>query len=258
MKKTKSNSVKTLKIQDLASVSLIFFLIDKLSGIIYTGLKNSFFGFIFTAYNREQQAFNNSFLKTHFTENILSKKIFRNVRKILSKGFESSFILNKISVAVKSLVTIPLRTLGNSLFSFGIYVVIIYLLRLFLPVISASDISYALIGVIICVSAIPMLLSKDNIASAVGKSAILGTVFRDLFGYGEERFRQRTNMSKGTGNVIILLGMALGIRTLVVHPIMILAMIAIILAISIIFISPEIGIIIALFCFPFFSIIFLF
>ena len=208
MKKTKNSTAKRMKLRDLASVSLIFYFIDKLSGFIYSALKNSFLGFIFTAYSQEQNAFDNSFLKAHFSEGFLSKKIFRNIRCILSKGFESSYALNKISQATKSWVTMPLRTLGTSLFAFGIYAVIIYLLRLFLPVVSASDVSYAITGIIMCISAIPMLLSKDNIASAVGKSALLGTVFRDLFGYSEERFRQRTNMSKITGNIMIFLGMA--------------------------------------------------
>lgn len=242
-----------MKLRDLASVSLIFYFIDKLSGCIYSALKNSFLGFIFTSYSQEQNAFDNSFLKAHFSEGFLSKKIFRNIRRILSKGFESSYTLNKISQATKSWVTMPLRTLGTSLFAFGIYAVIIYLLRLFLPVVSASDVSYAITGIIMCISAIPMLLSKDNIASAVGKSALLGTVFRDLFGYSEERFRQRTNMSKVTGNIMIFLGMALGIATLAVHPLMIIALIAFFFSVAIIFVSPEVGVIIALFLIPFLS-----
>lgn len=253
MKKSKSNTDKKITFQDLASVSLIFFLIDEFASIIYNGLKNSFLGYIFTAYNQEQRAFNNSYVKKHFSENILSRKIFRNIRSILSKGFESSFALNKLSQITKSLITMPLRTLGSSLLSFGIYVVIIYLLRLFIPVISISNVSYAITGVIICVSAIPMLLSKDNIANAVGKSVILGTLFRELFGFREERFRQRTNMNKFTGTLMILIGMALGILTLVVHPLIILAVIAILILISIIFVSPEIGVIIALFSIPFLS-----
>ena len=253
MKKTKNSTAKRMKLRDLASVSLIFYFIDKLSGCIYSALKNSFLGFIFTSYSQEQNAFDNSFLKAHFSEGFLSKKIFRNIRRILSKGFESSYTLNKISQATKSWVTMPLRTLGTSLFAFGIYAVIIYLLRLFLPVVSASDVSYAITGIIMCISAIPMLLSKDNIASAVGKSALLGTVFRDLFGYSEERFRQRTNMSKVTGNIMIFLGMALGIATLAVHPLMIIALIAFFFSVAIIFVSPEVGVIIALFLIPFLS-----
>ena len=253
MKKSNVRTSKDFAIKDLASVSLLIFLIDKFSSFIYNGLKNGFLGFILTSYSKEQRAFDNSYVKVHFTENILSKRIGRNIQRFLSRSFEGSLLLNKIAGLASAAVTLPLRTLGTSLFSFGIYVVIIYLLRLFLPVVSTLDVSYAIIGVVICIAVIPMLLSKDNIANAVGKSAILGEIFRELFGFREESFRQRTNMSKLMGNMMIIVGMALGILTLVVHPLVILFVIALLIAVSVIFVSPEIGVIAALFILPFLS-----
>lgn len=253
LKKSKGSSVRGSSAKKPAFVSLIFFLLDSFSSIVYNGLKGSFFGSIITAYNREQRAFDNSYIKAHFSEGILVKKYFRIIRRFLSKSFENSIILRIISRISLSLVTIPLRTLGSAVFSFGIYVAIIYTLRLFLPVISTVDASYAIIGIIACASAIPMLLSRDNIASAVGKSVILGTVFRELFGFREESFKQRTNMRKFVGNAIILFGMLLGILTLIVHPLVIVSVIAAIVLVAIIFTSPEIGIIVALFSIPFLS-----
>ncbi|MBQ8848917.1 MAG: O-antigen ligase family protein [Clostridia bacterium] len=253
MKKRKNRSADTGDIANIVSVSLIFFLFDKFSDFIYNAIKNSFFGKIFTSYTKEQEAFDNSYLRAHFANSGLIKKYFRNFRKFLSKEFESSYILNMITKASKGLVTMPLRTLGNFFFSFGIYVVIIYLLRLFLPVISEADISYAIIGIIVCVSAIPMLLSHDNIASAVGKSAVLGALFSNVFGYREEVFKQRTNLSKAKSNVMIFFGMALGILTVAVHPLVILSVIVLTVMVALIFVSPEIGIVISLFVIPFLS-----
>ena len=253
MKKGKNSSDRKVNAQSLASVSLIIFLFDKFSDLIYNAFKNGFFGRIFTAYTKEQNAFDNSYLKAHFSNSILVRKYFRNIRRFFSKGFENSMILNGVARLSRGVITMPLRTLGSFLFSFGIYAVIIYLLRLFLPVISESDISYAIVGIIACVSAVPMLLSRDNIANAVGKSAILGVIFREAFGYREEAFKQRTNMSKLQSNLMIFSGMALGILTLVIHPLIILAAIAVIIAIALIFTCPEIGILIVLFVIPFLS-----
>ena len=253
LKKSKSSAVKKTNLKDLASVSLIFFLIDKFSNFLYNSVKDSFFGSILTAYSKEQNAFNNSYIKSHFSDSVLAKRYFRNIRRFLSKYFESSYILNKLSDISSSIVAVPLRTLGNSLFSFGIYVVIIYLLRLFLPVVSAVDISYAMIGIIVCIIAIPMLLSKDNIANAIGKSAILGIIFREALGYREETFRQRTNMSKVMSGLMIFGGIILGILTLAVHPLWIVVAVAALIGVSIVFTSPEIGVIFALFIIPFLS-----
>lgn len=253
LKKRKDSATKKVTLRDLASVSLIFFLLDKFSSFLYNAFKESFFGSILTAYSKEQTAFDNSYIKAHFSESVWVRKYFRNIRKFLSRGFESSYFLSKISKMASAIVTMPLRTLGSALFSFGIYAVIIYLLRLFLPVISTVDVSYAIIGIVVCISSIPMLLSKDNIINAIGKSAFLGAVFRDLLGYREESFRRRTNMNKVMGSLMIFAGMALGILTLVVHPLMIFATVAILVVVSVIFTTPEIGILLALFSIPFFS-----
>lgn len=253
MKKGKCSSDRKDLTQSLVSVSLIIFLFDKFSDLIYNALKNGFFGRLFTAYTKEQNAFDNTYIKAHFSDSIWVKKYFRNIRKFLSKGFESSMILNGVSNLTKAIVTMPLRTVGSFLFSFGIYVVIIYLLRLFLPVISTADATYAIIGITVCVSAVPMLLSRDNIASAVGRSAILGAIFRDAFGYREEAFKQRTNMSKLQSNLVTLSGMAFGVLTLVIDPLIILAAIAVMIAVALVFASPEIGILIVLLIIPFLS-----
>ena len=96
LKKRKDSATKKITLRDLASVSLIFFFLDKFSNVIYNAVKESFLGSILTAYSREQRAFDDSYIKAHFSESVWFRKYFRNVRKFLSRGFESSFILNKI------------------------------------------------------------------------------------------------------------------------------------------------------------------
>ena len=254
MKKSKTNSTDTGVTPSIASISFIFFLFDKFSAYIYNALKSGFLGKIFTAYSVEQNAFDNCYIKKHFTNSTLVKKYFRNIRRYLSGSFESSYILNKISTVSKNIVTMPLRTLGGALFFFGIYSVIIYLLRLFLPVISEADISYAITGVVICISVIPMLLSQNNIANAVGKSIFLGTLFSEVLGYREEVFKQRTNKNKTKGNILMFFGIALGVLTLAIHPLIIMAAIIAVVLIALVFTAPEIGVLISLFSIPFLSV----
>ena len=253
LRKKKNNSTDGVSSTGLAALSAIIFLLDRLSDFIYSSLQNSFFGKIFTSYSKEQEAYENSFLKSHFVKNESFGRFFRSIRKFFSRRIEDSFILNRLESFSNGIVTMPLKTLGNFWFSFGIYVVIVYLLRLFIPVISTASVDFAVVGVIICVSALPMLLSRDNIARAVGKSIIFGTLFKEALGYREESFKQRTSQNKLKSNLMMVLGMLLGILTLVIHPLTILGSIAVAVIFALILFSPEIGIIISLFGLPFYS-----
>jgi len=253
LKKSKDKIVDTGKSSGFESISAIFFILYKFTELIYDGLKNGLFGKLMTSYSREQASFENSYLKNHFTNSIGIKHYFRLIRMYLSKRFENSLILNKISSISKNLVTMPLRIVGNFFFSFGIYIVVIYLLRLFLPVISTASADYVITGIIICGASIPMVISRDNIAGAVGKSVILGTLFFEMLGYREESFRQRTTVSKVKSTFAILLGLVFGLLTLFIHPLSIILILISAVIIALIFASPETGIILSLFGIPFLS-----
>ena len=140
MKKNKSNVRDVENTKNLASFSLIVFLLDKLSDVIYNALRNGFFGKMFTSYTKEQTAFEEGFISRHFSESAKLKHYLLIVRKYLSKAFETSIILQKIESFSNNFVSMPLKSLGNFLFSFGLYTVIVYLLRLFIPVISVAEV----------------------------------------------------------------------------------------------------------------------
>ena len=253
MKKNKSNVRDVENTKNLASFSLIVFLLDKLSDVIYNALRNGFFGKMFTSYTKEQTAFEEGFISRHFSESAKLKHYLLIVRKYFSKAFETSIILQKIESFSNNFVSMPLKSLGNFLFSFGLYTVIVYLLRLFIPVISVAEVDFVITGIIICIVSVPMLLSRDNIAMSVLKSRFLGSLFSDGFGIREESFRKRTEMSRVKNNLLIVFGMLLGILTLFVHPLEIIVILLTVIALSLIIFSPEIGIILTLFSLPFLS-----
>ncbi len=255
MKKSKSNTMVSENKTGLASLSLIIFLLDKLSDVIYNALQNGFFGKIFTAYSSEQAMFDNGLIKNHFSNSSKLKQYTRAFKKYLSQAFESSLFLNKLEGISDTIVSFPIRSIGIFMFSFGIYVVIMYLIRLFLPIISSADTSFVIIGIIVCISAIPMLLSRDNVAGAVGKSAALGSLFSQGFGFREESFKRRTETSRLKINLLIILGILLGVSTLVIHPLWIIAAIFLTVTIALIITSPEIGIVLVIFAIPFLSIL---
>ena len=254
MKRNKDSvSEDRVKKSDVFGISMIFFLLDRFAEIIYSALKDGLFGKIFTAYSKEQEAFEHGFLRSIFSDDSKVRIFFRNVKKYFSRAFETSVFLNKVENGCKTVISLPLRAFGNFFFTFGIYVVIIYLIKLFLPVVSVADISFLITGIaFICIS-IPMFFSGDNIAVAAGKSVILKALFFDVFGFKKESFRVRTDMSRIKTNILLIFGIILGVLTFVIHPIYILMGLLTLAVIALIVFSPEIGIIISLFSIPFLS-----
>ncbi len=248
MKGLKAKSQK-----NTGSVSLIFFLLNNLTDVIYNSFKNGFFGKIFTSYSVLQDSFDNGFIKNIYAKSSKVKTYVRTIKKYLSKNIEKSFFVALLSKLNDSIVSLPLKSYGNLFFAFGLYTVIIYFLRLFLPIIPTADVSYVIVGAIICLSSLPMLLSRDNLAMAVGKSALLGTIFYKTLGFREESFRKRTEISRAKANTLTIVGISMGLLTLAIHPLNILLLFAALILIVLILWSPEIGIIISLFTLPFLS-----
>ena len=231
--------------------SWILFWLDRLSEIIYKAFGSGLFGFIFTSYTKEQDSFENGFIKRHFTESSKTRQLFRRLKKYLSRAFENSTLLKGAGKACKRLTSFPLKAYGSLFFSFGLYVTLTYLIRLFLPIIETADPSVAIIGVSVCIISVPMLLSSTTVAESVGKSKIVGTFFKEMFGFRDEAFEAPKKKSKS--NSMIIIGMLLGVLTLWVHPFAILAIIALLILLAIVIASPEVGIVISLFSLPFLS-----
>lgn len=238
---------------DTMSFGLILALLDNLADAVYERLVNGFFGKIFTAYSREQAMFDQGFLKNHFTGGTGLRFFFRKIRQYLSGTFENSFFIRTIGKWLRGFLAVPLKSIGNFFFAFGAYTVLIYFIRWLVPDLAATDIGVAIVGAVICIVSIPMLLSEDNLAVAVGKSVILRFLFMEVFGFREESFQVATKNSRIQSNLLLMAGMALGVLTLALSPLWILFGIIAAVGIALIFASPEIGLILALFFCPFFS-----
>lgn len=259
MKKRKSqstaenNNAKKIGARGLASISLFVYLFDKLSDMIYNAFIKGFFGYLFSSYSSSSKSFQNGYVVDYFNGGKKNNKLIRKLREYLSGGFENSFILKKLRQKICSLAFIPLKSYGTFLLSFGIYTVLVYFTKLLLPVMGKADVDYLFVGIAICVLAVPMNISKLTLAKAVKNGRMTGSIFVDGFGYRNESFEGATPKTNKRGGSSVLLGIAAGVFTFLVHPISILLVFALCVAIVIIMYSPEIGVLICLFGLPFFS-----
>ncbi len=260
MKKNKKND-KVKKVTkkserssaNLAGISIFIFLLDKLSDSIYNMFVNGFFGRIFSSYSAELSSYENGQLLAYFKGTNKSCNFFRKIRMFLSCHFENSFILKLLRKGVRSLAFATLKSYGCFFLAFGIYTMIVYLIKKFIPVTGEANIDHMFIGIYICLISIPLYFSRKPLAIAVKNSRMLGALFVDAFGYREEKFDDiNLNTDSKTG-VAILLGLIAGILTFAITPLSIIIALLFLVVITLVIISPEIGVLICIFGLPFCS-----
>ncbi|MBE6706435.1 MAG: hypothetical protein E7577_02205 [Ruminococcaceae bacterium] len=259
MKKRKSpntaekSNAKVNTARGLASISLFVYLFDKLSDVIYNALIKGFFGYLFSSYSLSSESFQNGYVVDYFNGEKKNRKLIRRIREYLSGSFENSFILKNIRRKICSLAFIPLKSYGSYFLSFGVYTVLAYFTKLLLPVMGKADADYLFVGIAVFIIAVPMNVSKLTLAKAVQSGRITGAIFIDAFGYRNESFNGVATKKSKRGGASVLLGIATGVFTFVVHPISILLFLFMCIAIVLIMYAPEIGVLICLFGLPFFS-----
>ncbi len=237
----------------LARLSIIVYFLDKLSDKIYDALINGFFGYIFTAYSSEIRAYNDGFVVSFFYGGSRWRKLLRRFREYLSCSFETSFILKKLKIFVCRLAFVPLKLYGSFLLAFGSYTLLIYFMHLALPITGKADSDYIYIGASVCIISLPMYFSSLNLAQAVKQGRITSALFIDVFGYKDDNFENKYGKKTARPAISILLGLGAGLSTFFVHPLLILAVLLTLALCSIIVITPEIGVLLAIFGLPFFS-----
>ena len=249
-KRLKSNSKEYA---GLVSVSVIIYLLDRFSDWVYNSLIEGFFGRIFTAYSSEEAAFEHGFVKNYFKSSYLVSRYFRRCRRGISKGFENSFFLGRLRAFAGVFKRIPVRAYGNFLLSFGIYTILVYFIKMLLPFFETASTDVIITGVIISIVSIPLLTSKESLASAAGNSKMIGKLFVSVFGFREENFEGSTPISRYVNNILIVLGMLFGLLTFFLHPLYMPLLLGILLTVLLVFATPEIGVLGILALFPFFS-----
>ncbi len=258
MKKQKNDGQENKKERTVSkvfrpsSISLIFFLLDKLSDKIYNALCNGFFGKIFTSYTAEQCAFEQCAIKKKIIGAKRVTAVFHRVREYLAKSFETSFFLKKLNKVGKSFLTIPLKCFGNFFLSFGIYTTLIFFLKWIIPTMETETVGFGFCGLVSCSIGLPMMLSRNSIARSILESKISHFIFIELLGFRKEALEAPPHHRRLVSNIMVLSGMLLGLLTIFVHPLHILLAFVLVIGVALLFFTPEIGIVVAILFLPFF------
>lgn len=234
--------------------SLIGYLLDKLSFAIYKALICGLFGYIFSAYYDEQNAFENGFLFHNLRTGSRPRRLLRRIRGYFAEGIESSRIVRGIKRGVSSMTELPTKSYGRFLLSFGIYTLLFYFVKFLLPTVGVANADCLYFGITVCVISIPLLISDKKLVEVAYDSKITKFIFSDICGYREELFETEPNAEphRFSGQAMFF-GLICGVLTLFINPLIIVGVIGTLVLFAFIFTTPEIGILISLVFLPFFS-----
>ena len=249
----KKSSSKKNKFVGIASTSFLISVLDRLGNFIYDSLINGFFGKLFTSYSKLQDKFHKGLFGRILFGNHRVRKIFRKTRRFLSGTFESSFFVTLCRKISQYFCSVPLHFYGNFSLFFGIYTIVVYLVKMFLFSTADANSDYLIIGATLTLCAIPMLFCRYSLAHSLKKSFICKMIFQDAFGFSNETFEDKGGKIKGRGNYMLLLGLLAGTMTFFVNPLVIISVIGALVLIGLIAASPEIGVLLTIVTLPFLS-----
>lgn len=224
-----------------------------LTEAVYRALCEGLFGKIFTSYSANQSKFDNGYFGGRLLGGERAKQNSRKLRRVFAEGFEKSFFLGFVKRSSRIMLETSLKNYGNYCLTFGLYSVFSYFFRTYFTILKPADMGHFITGIVFIFIAIPMLMSKNSLAEVLGKGIVSRAVLCDAFGMRDESFEIDAKQTKTRANLAIILGMASGLLTLFMDPVYIPIVALLIVAIAVIMVTPEIGILVSLFALPLFS-----
>lgn len=241
---------KKRRLGGIAAFSLLITLFDKLGDLVYNAFINGFLGKVFTSYTGVRNKLSKGFFGTYIFNNGRIRRLFRRIRRFFAANLESCLTVSLATRAINKICSLPLQYFGNFGLFFGVYTIIVYCIKFFIPGIEPAPVSHLLTGIFVAVPSIPLVFSRLGLANAVKSSVIGRAVFKHTFGFTEESFNKK-NTTRSKGNIMLFFGLLAGISTLVIHPLVIVIAIFALVFLALIAITPEIGVLLTIAIIPF-------
>lgn len=253
MEKKKTKSSFWSKLSRTFKKSAVIYGISKFSAFIYNTVSKSIFAKIFTSYDAvsawaADSAIGHSFGERNYDENDKSRK----VRRKISSAGENSFFISFIKNFFKGMLVLPMPAFGVFLFSVGVYDTVIFLLKKYTFDVEKTDVTDIIIGIALIAVSFAFFLSRKSLAQCISESKIMRFVLFDIFNFrpGEIENAAARQASAGV-SVSFVLGMALGLLSIVVSPFKIVVTIAAVIAVAMTISSPESAVIFVCLALPF-------
>lgn len=234
--------------------SVLVHYITKFSGWIYAVFLSGIFGWFLTAYDYFSDKLHDSWIVTKLRErsHYRGMTTFKKWKRYIAQTYEKSFFLNGIKNLSAMFLTARVNDFGLFFFSYGLFLVMIQLIKKY-AVRMVTSVPHALcIGLACVVLGFFMMFSNKNVASAIcGSRMAYGFFFEFLaLDVMDVARAARVEVRKGF-NIPFLLGVTLGLISVFIDPLFIVEATLAFTLLSLVFSSPESGMILTFLLLPF-------
>jgi len=232
---------------DFFAGSAIVRAISKVSSWVYQKLGSGVYSFIFGSYDTICETFDDSAIGSD------QFKPRGKVSTFISRGIESSFIINKVAALMRYLSRLSMRVIGVFLISSGLFTLAVQSMVYVLAHLAEKDnnslLSAAVAAFMILIGVL-MLLSKKAFCTAVSESRLFGNLARSFCGFKERSFKIEGGAT-GKKNFAFIYGLLFGVLSFFVNPVILLALIIAIFGAYIVVLNTECGYNLMIFMLPF-------
>lgn len=234
--------------------SVLVRLLTRFSGWIYAAVLSGIFGWFLTSYDYFSEKFRTSRIVTEIRRISKKRRIENkhNLRRYIAWTYENSKFLNGIRNLSSTILTARVNNLGLFFFSYGLFLVVIQMVKIYAVHMETSE-PYALyIGVILAFSGFFMLFSTKNVANVIGSGRLTSMFFFEFLALDAIKVSKaaRVEMRKGF-NLPFLLSVACALVSILIDPLFIVEFIAALLVLYVVFSSPESAVILLFLVLPF-------
>ena len=243
MKKSNKRKMKTVFAR---SKILAFFM--GLASYLYDKAGESLTGKLLTSY--EDNPEENSII-CRFTDRLeTGRRVFRPFKRTVSRLVDGSLILGWIRRYMSGWLYTRLNVIGLFFMTGGIGMLLIRLIKAYAFGRSSPSFTDLFVSVWFVLISVPLLFSKEPLNKAVCGSKTAGIVIFEWLGCKKEVF-EKGDAVASHNKTAVPLGLALGVASWWVSPVMLLGMLTAFVLLTAVFFIPEAGIALLLFLLPF-------
>ncbi len=223
-------------------IGLLFAICDKLCAVFASGF---LFG-IFASGSSAREDYESSLTYNFFKKlNSKTRKITSRIKTAAARQFETSMILRIISLSLNRILDLPARIFGSFMLTWSAYAVLIEMIKRFVLFDTDRSAASLVSGIVVFVSSLPFLFSDRSICTLAFESPMVSSVLTRIVGVPEETLKAKRSVYRAQSGAVIL-GIVLGVLTYFIEPVYMVIGFAVLVAVSLIMLYPECGVIASL------------
>ncbi|MBQ3195546.1 MAG: hypothetical protein IJB65_03670 [Clostridia bacterium] len=231
----------------LKNGSLILLCLGGLSSKLIYFLKLSILSFLFSGSDRSDRLVEESAANQGLKQIDFKKKYLRKVKGVCARAIESSPVTKAYKRLINCMIHTPVSTFGAFFVTFGVYIGLIYCLKLYALGDENLELYSLINGCTVILVSFPLLFSRKSLIKYLESSAFIRAALGGCIAFNAYD-NKKGSSSLGTA---VIIGSFFGVLTFFFSEIRVLLFIFVIILAAVVFYAPELGLCTAALCLPF-------